>query len=142
VQLKQINLALLCSVDSGLPAMIRLIPGSVWDIASLYGSLEEIGLQGKILILDRGFYSLHVIDFLREKQVFFVLPTWRNNSLYEVRIHVNQHLFYHERLIKYGKRQHDGFFLYLFEDVQYDWKRRNICIRCLMNNELMRINSR
>ena len=118
VQLKQVNLALLCSVDSGLPTMIRLIPGSVRDITSLYGSLEEIGLQGKILILDRGFYSLYVIDFLREKQVFFVLPTRRNNSLYTVRIHVNQHLFYHERLIKYGKRRHDGFFLYLFEDVQ------------------------
>lgn len=98
--------------------MIRLLPASVRDIVSLYGSLEEIGLQGKILILNRGFYSLHVIDFLKDKKVFFVLPTRRNNSLYEVRIHVNQHLFYHERLIKCGKRQRDGFFLYLFEDVQ------------------------
>lgn len=118
VQLKQINLALLCSVDSGLPTMIRLLPGSVRDIASLYGSLEEIGVQGKILILDRGFYSLKVIDFLKGKKVFFVLPTRRNSSLYDVRVHVNQHLFYHERLIKCGKRKHEGCFLYVFEDAQ------------------------
>jgi transposase len=118
VQLKQINLALLCSVDSGLPTMIRLLPGSVRDIASMYGSLEEIGVQGKILILDRGFYSLNVIDFLKGKKVFFVLPTRRNSSLYDVRIHMNQHLFYHERLIKCGKRKHEGCFLYVFEDVQ------------------------
>jgi transposase len=118
VQLKQINLALLCSVDSGLPTMIRLLPGSVRDIASLYGSLEEIGIQGKILILDRGFYSLKVIDFLNGKKVSFLLPSRRNSSLYEVRIHLNQHLFYHERLIKCGKRKHQGCFLYVFEDVQ------------------------
>jgi len=118
VQLKQINLALLCSVDSGLPTMIRLLPGSVRDIASLYGSLEEIGVQGKILILDRGFYSLKVIDFLKGKKVFFVLPTRRNSSFYDVRVHVNQHLFYHERLIKCGKRKHEGCFLYVFEDAQ------------------------
>jgi len=119
VQLKQINLALLCSVDTGMPTMIRLLPGSVRDITSLYGSLEEIGIEGKILILDRGFYSVDVIDFLKDKKVFFVLPTRRNNSLYEVRIHLNQHLFYHERLIKCGKRNRDGFYLYLFEDVQF-----------------------
>ena len=64
IQLKQINLALLCSVDSGLPTMIRVLPGSVRDIASLYASIEEMGVKGKILILDRGFFSEDVIDFL------------------------------------------------------------------------------
>ena len=118
IQLKQVNIALLCSVDSGLPTMIRLLPGSVRDIASLYGSLEEIGIQGKILILDRGFYSMKTIDFLKEKQVSFVLPTRRNSILYDVRIHVTRHLFYHERLIKCGKREHQGCFLYVFEDAQ------------------------
>ena len=44
--------------------MIRVLPGSVRDIASLYASIEEMGVKGKILILDRGFFSEDVIDFL------------------------------------------------------------------------------
>ncbi|MCX6664073.1 MAG: transposase [Euryarchaeota archaeon] len=118
VQLKQINLALLCSVDSGLPTMIRVLPGSIRDIASLYASIEEIGVKGKILILDRGFFSEDVIDFLSGKKVFYILPTRRNSKLYDVRIHLNKHLFYHDRLIKCGKRKHNNYFLYLFEDTQ------------------------
>jgi hypothetical protein len=118
VQLKQINLALLCSVDSGLPTMIRVLPGSIRDIASLYVSIEEIGVKGKILILDRGFFSEDVIDFLSGKKVFYILPTRRNSTLYDVRIHLNKHLFYHDRLIKCGKRKHNDYFLYLFEDTQ------------------------
>ena len=118
VQLKQINLALLCSVDSGLPTMIRVLPGSIRDIASLYASIEEIGAKGKILILDRGFFSEDVLGFLSGKEVFYILPTRRNSTLYDVRIHLNKHLFYHDRLIKCGKRKQNDYFLYLFEDTQ------------------------
>jgi transposase len=62
----QINLALLCSADTGLPAMIRSIPGSVRDIATLYNSIKEVDVKGKTLILDRGFFSddiLSLTDF-------------------------------------------------------------------------------
>jgi len=34
IQVPQINLALLCSADSGLPTMIRSLPGSVKDITT------------------------------------------------------------------------------------------------------------
>ncbi|HUV80437.1 MAG TPA: hypothetical protein VMW40_06410 [Candidatus Bathyarchaeia archaeon] len=40
----QINLALLCSVDTGLPTMIHSLPGSVNDIKTLYHSLNELDL--------------------------------------------------------------------------------------------------
>jgi transposase len=53
----QINLALLCSADTGLPTMIRSIPGSVRDIATLYNSIKQVDVKGKTLILDRGFFS-------------------------------------------------------------------------------------
>jgi len=46
-------LALLCSADSGLPTMIRSLPGSVKDIKTLYQSINELDLDGKILVLDR-----------------------------------------------------------------------------------------
>jgi len=62
----QINLALLCSADTGLPAMIRSILGSVRDIATLYNSIKEIDAKGKTLILDRGFFPMIQWNFLKE----------------------------------------------------------------------------
>ena len=64
IQVPQINLALLCSADSGLPTMIRSLPGSVKDIKTLYQSINELDLDGKILVLDRGFLSEGVVEFL------------------------------------------------------------------------------
>ncbi|NMG82587.1 MAG: transposase, partial [Methanosarcinales archaeon] len=116
IQVPQINLALLCSADSGLPTMIRSLPGSVKDITTLYHSISELNLSGKILVLDRGFFSIDVVNFLRGKHISYVLPTRRNSHFYDTRIHLNGHLYYHDRLIRYGKRECDNFFLYLFED--------------------------
>jgi transposase len=42
IQLPRINLALLCSADTGLPTMIRSLPGSVKDIKTLYHSINEL----------------------------------------------------------------------------------------------------
>jgi len=139
VQLKQINLALLCSVDSGLPTMIRVLPGSIRDIASLYISIEEIGLEGKILILDRGFFSEDVIDFLTGKKIFYILPTRRNSKLYDVRIHLNKHFFYHGRLIKCGKRKHNDHFLYLFEDTQLKLEEEKNLYKMFDENKIGRV---
>jgi len=117
VYVPQINLALLYSVDKGLPTMIRALPGSIKDITSLYNSLREIGLEGKILILDRGFFSKDVVAFLLEQETSFLLPARRNSKLYDIRIHLTGHFFYRERLIRFGKRRVEGYFLYLFEDA-------------------------
>lgn len=117
VYVPQINLALLYSVDKGLPTMIRALPGSIKDITSLYNSLRESGIEGKILILDRGFFSKDVVAFLLEQETSFLLPARRNSKLYDIRIHLTGHFFYRERLIRFGKRRVEGYFLYLFEDA-------------------------
>jgi hypothetical protein len=117
VYLPQINLALLYSVDRGLPTMIRAVPGSIKDITSLYNSLRESGIEGKILILDRGFFSKDVVAFLLGQGISFLLPARRNSELYDTRIHLTGHFFYRERLIRFGKRRIEGYFLYLFEDA-------------------------
>ena len=125
ISLPQINLALLQSTE-GLPAMIRAIPGSVKDVATLYSTVEEIRASFDselILILDRGFFSRKVMDFLLEKDFSFVIPARRNSRLYEVEIDLDEHFFYRRRLIKAGKGKSKGkskdknFYLYLFEDV-------------------------
>jgi len=116
LHIPQINLALLCSSDSGLPAMIRSIPGSVRDIATLYNSIKEIDSKGKTLILDRGFFSDDIMEFLDSMNLSYILPTRRNSRYYENRIHLNGHFTYHKRLIRCGKKKFDNYLIYLFDD--------------------------
>ena len=112
----QINLALLCSADTGLPVMIRSIPGSVKDIATLYNSIKEIDTKGKTLILDRGFFSDGTMKFLEKRKMSYILPTKRNSKYYKNRIHLNKHFTYHKRLIRCGNKKFDNYTLYLFDD--------------------------
>ncbi|MCZ7362063.1 MAG: transposase, partial [Candidatus Methanoperedens sp.] len=113
IHIPQINLALLCSADNDLPTMIRALPGSVRDVTSLYNSIREIGLDGKILILDRGFFSEDLIKFMIGKHLSFVIPARRSSTLYEYLVKLNEHFFYRERLIKCGKRKVDDYYIYL-----------------------------
>ena len=120
ISLPQINLA---QSTEGLPAMIRAMPGSVKDVATLYSTVKEIRASFDselILILDRGFFSRKVMDFLLEKDFSFVIPARRNSRLYEVEIDLDEHFFYRKRLIKAGKgkSKDKNFYLYLFEDVR------------------------
>jgi len=116
IPVPQINLALLCSADTGLPTMIRSLPGSVKDIKTLYHSINELDIGGKTLILDRGFFSEGAIKFLGGKEASYVLPAKRNSRYFDTRIHLNEYFSYHSRLIKCGKRKYNDFYLYLFED--------------------------
>jgi transposase len=116
IQVPQINLALLCSADTGLPTMIRSLPGSVKDIKTLYCSINELDIGGKILILDRGFLYAGAIKFLEGKEVSYVLPVRRDSRYYDTRIHLNEYFSYHSRLIRCGKRKWNDFYIYLFED--------------------------
>ena len=118
IHIPQVNIALFCSLETGLPTMIRTTTGSVRDIKSLYNSIIEAKKEGGTIILDRGFFSEDAIRFLLEQKMNFILPARRNSRLYETRIHLNNHLFYKKRLIRCGKRNADGIFLYLFEDQQ------------------------
>ncbi len=54
IHLPQINLALLCSADTGFPTMIKSVPGSVRDISTLSNTIKEMDIKGKTLVLDRG----------------------------------------------------------------------------------------
>jgi transposase len=83
IQVPQINLALLCSADTGLPTMIRSLPGSVKDIKTLHHSINELDSEGKILVLDRGFFSEGARKFLDRKKISYVLPVKRNSRYYD-----------------------------------------------------------
>ena len=116
IQVPQVNFTLLCGLDSEMPTMIRSVPGSVRDISTLYKTIEELDISDKVLLLDRGFFSEDILNFLEGKHVKYVLPTKRNSHYYDTRIHLNEEFIYHDRLIKCGKRKLGERFLYLFED--------------------------
>ena len=117
VWLPQVNIALFSATDTGLPVMIRALPGSVRDVTTLLRSLREIDTSRIMLVLDRGFVSDQNERTLIEEKIPFILPQRRNSTRYMTRIHLNDHFFYHKRLIHAGKRETDGLTLYLFEDV-------------------------
>ena len=117
VWLPQVNIALFSATDTGLPVMIRALPGSVRDVTTLLRSLREIDRSQIILVLDRGFVSDQNEKTLIEEKIPFILPQRRNSTRYLTRIHLTDHFFYHKRLIHAGKRETNGLTLYLFEDA-------------------------
>jgi transposase len=138
IHVPQINLALLCSADTGLPTMIRSLPDSVNAIKTLYYSINELDIGGKILILDRGFFSEGAIKFLGGKEASYVLPAKRNSRYYDTRIHLNEYFSYHSRLIKCGKRKHNDFYLYLFEDQDLRLEEQKTLYKKLDEHEIDR----
>jgi transposase len=77
-------------------------------------------IEGKLLVLDRGFFSEDVIKDLSKAKIDYVLPTRRNSHYYDVRIHLTEHFRYHKRLIECGKRKVDEIYLYKFEDLKLE----------------------
>jgi len=125
IQLPQINIVLLCNADTGLPTMIRSLPGSVKDIATLKNSLSEFDIHDKMLILDRGFFSEEVFTDLNKLGISYLIPARRNSYYYGTRIHLNGHFRYHKRLIRCGSRKCGDKYLYLFEDQDLLLEERN-----------------
>lgn len=136
IQLPQINIVLLCNADTGLPTMIRSLPGSVKDIATLKNSLAEFDIHNKMLILDRGFFSEEIFTDLDELEVSYLIPARRNSHYYGTRIHLNGHFRYHKRLIRCGSRKCGDKYLYLFEDQDLLLEERNTIYDKLDRGEL------
>ena len=138
IHVPQINIALLCSADTGLPTMIRSLPGSVKDISTLCNSILEIDLRGKVLILDRGFFSEDVFTFLDGLKISYLIPARRNSHYYDTRIHLNGHFRYHGRLIRCGSRKCGDKYLYLFEDQVLLLEERNTLYNKLDDGKINR----
>ena len=87
-------------------------------------------------MLDRGFFSDDVVEFLDDKNISYILPTRRNSHFYDTRIHLNGHFYYHDRLIRCGKRECGNFFLYLFEDQELMLEERKTLYKKLDENRI------
>lgn len=110
------HIALFCSRDSGLPVMIRSIPGSVNDVSTLELSLKEIDLKDKTLVMDRGFISEENYEEMTSRSIQFIMPLKRDSSHYKSRIHLNNNFQFQSRLIHCGKRSFNDYIVYRYED--------------------------
>ncbi len=117
VNLRQINMALVCSADRGLPTMVRALPGSVKDVRTVYSSMLELGVKGKILVMDRGFFSIELFQFLEANGLDYVVPAHRSNTLYEKAELGDGEFVHRDKLIRFGKIWCEGRYLYLFENT-------------------------
>lgn len=77
-----------------------------------------------------------VVEFLDGKNISYILPTKRNSHFYNMRIHLSRHFYYHDRLIRCGKRKCDNFFLYLFEDQELMLEERKTLYKKLDENRI------
>ena len=113
----QIELILISSTETKLPALVRIVPGSIRDVETLRTSVEDIGVEKITFIMDRGIFSEYNVKELLRKNISFVVPTKRNSFLYgKIKKIMNEDFFYRERLIKCSKERWSLFFLYLYED--------------------------
>jgi len=128
LHLPQVNIALLYSVNKQLPAMIKVLPGSVRDIKSFKKTLEEVSLDGVTVVVDRGMASYNLIPVFKEKHMSFVLPLKRNFKVIDYSMELNEFFVYRKRSVKWGKKKLDDVFLYLFEDVKLRSEEENTFI--------------
>ena len=105
LHLPQVNVALLYSVNNQLPAMIKVLPGSVRDINSFKKTLEEINLDGVTVVVDRGMASYDMVPVFKEKHMSFVLPLKRNFKIIDYSLELNEFFVYRKRSIKGGKKK-------------------------------------
>ncbi|MCL2510251.1 MAG: transposase [Methanomassiliicoccaceae archaeon] len=113
----QINIALVCTQDSGIPVMIRMIPGSVRDIKTMCSTIKEMGRRDAIIVADRGFYLNENINALDSSGMSFVMPVKRDSLIYN-NTKVGEYDFfeYRGRLIRFGKNRYDHHWAYRFKD--------------------------
>ena len=113
----QINISLIVAQETGIPLMIRCLPGSVRDVDTVCASIKELNREDVTLIMDRGFYSKQNMRVLDGSGLNFIFPVKRNSLLYHnVQINEYDTFEYHGRLIRYGKCRYDRHWAYRFKD--------------------------
>jgi transposase len=134
--MQRINLAMIFSVDTGAPTMVRTISSPVGELGPMRKLLDEIGGEGMTLVLERDSFTEDVVALLLQKKASFVLPVDRCSDLYDLDIPLSRHFFHDKHLIKCGKRRHRNMFLYLFQDVQLKMEEEMTLYRMLDENRL------
>jgi transposase len=136
IAIPQVNIALFTGFETGLPVMLRPIPGSVKDVSTLLPSMNELQLRDAILIVDRGFVSDKVVNEIIKRDCSFILPQRRNSHYFGTPVDLTDTFRYHSRLIHGGKQQIEKMILYLFEDEDLKLEERKTLFDRVENGSL------
>lgn len=71
--LSQVQALFLFSIDHDSPAYFRIIPGSIYSVASLKIFIEESVIKRIVHLADTGFYSSININ-LDSMKIFYIIP--------------------------------------------------------------------
>lgn len=131
INLKQINIALAFSSPQDLPVMLKPLPGSVRDVKSLGKTMEEFGLDGFRIVLDRGFFSYKNVEYFMNHGIGFIQPLKGGAILIDYSTPGESMLVYRDRGILHSRVDVTGMlrkkiswkdetrvFLYIYEDVK------------------------
>lgn len=114
--LTKANIVLAFSHDRFLPIFLRVVPGSIHEIATLDILLEELG-EGVVLVMDKGLVSFEVAVKIDKKRFLFILPLKRDSKMIDYGTELGSFFIYRERPIKHGHYRSGRFFVYLYEDL-------------------------
>ncbi|MGD0951773.1 MAG: IS1634 family transposase [Methanotrichaceae archaeon] len=77
LDLPQVNLGLVLSVERQIPLYYKIFPGSINDVITLKNLIAEInslGITKSMFLLDRGFYSESNIIEMNSEGIDFIIP--------------------------------------------------------------------
>lgn len=77
LDLPQVNLGLVLSIERQIPLYYKIFPGSINDVVTLKNLVAEVksfGIVKSMFILDRGFYSENNIKEMNSSKIDFIIP--------------------------------------------------------------------
>lgn len=149
VNLRQINFAMAFSRKEFIPTVLKPLPGSVRDVKSISSFLKEFDVQNSILVLDRGFFSFHNIEYFLNNNIDFVQPLWRDSKIIDYSLKTESTFKYRDRGIRHTKinitermkkwiSTDREVFLYLYEDVKLRGEEESNLITMMSNGRIKR----
>ena len=83
----QMNLMVALDVESSSPVATKVYPGYMLDKSDFADFIEHCGsVKGKIILIDKGFYSEDNMLLIENEGAFYVIPLCGNHSAYKTAI--------------------------------------------------------
>ncbi|MEM3193235.1 MAG: hypothetical protein QW292_14345 [Candidatus Parvarchaeota archaeon] len=131
INLRQINFAMAFSHSDFIPTALKPLPGSVRDVESIISFLRGFDFRKSILVLDRGLFSYHNLEYFLNNCIDFIQPLSRRSKIIDYSLKTESVLTYRDRGIRYSKvevtermrkyisvKEDRRVFLYIYEDVK------------------------
>jgi transposase len=129
-QNNQVRVLLAFSTGKGLPVAMDVGYGSMKDIKTIRGFLDNLPRRGRVgLILDRGFSGYRFFDDLNEEGIDFIVPLHKDFKIIPERVEWSGYMEYHGRNLRYAQAETRYGTLHMFEDPLLMGDQLNILTR-------------